>query len=404
LTCRICGAGVEPLLDLGIMPPANRLKRAPEESDAEFPLVLEFCGACRNLQLRDCLDEEMLYSNYFYMTPQSSSLERHYEMLSAHMTARGFLTERTDVLEIGSNRGAFLEYLKPSARSVQGVDPAENIAAVANQRGIKTTARFFSERLVDETGDALLSDLIITRHTFAHNKDPHSILRGIKKALRRNGVLLIENNYAGSMLEGGEFDQIYHEHMFYYSITSLSRLISMHGLRLIDVIMTPVHGGSFVAFIADEDSNHSIFPSVSPILESEASILTQDRFMAFADAARRVKTDLSELVGEIRAAGGRIMAYGATAKGATLLNYSGLSSPAIEAVADSTPGKLGFYVPKANVKIISEEEAFENAPDFFLLTAWNYQDELIRKARSRGVNRTRFIVPIPRVSLALEPA
>src|SRR2546427_202377 len=282
MTCRICSSATHTLLDLGESPPANSLKQSPDQPEESYPLVLEQCDRCGNVQLRDCVDARALYSQYLYMTPDSPSLTRHYTALEQHLTDRGVVRADATVLEIGSNTGMFLRHLQPRVRRVVGIDPAANICQVANASGIETVCDFFdagsAATLKDRFGhpDLIVGeampchnevgvpksiffdagsaatlkdrfghpDLIVARHCFAHNRDPHEILRGVTTLLDPQGHFLIENAYLLNTIENNEFDQIYHEHMFYYSIRSMQALLARHGMHIVDVLLVPVHGGS----------------------------------------------------------------------------------------------------------------------------------------------------------------
>src|SRR6266581_400377 len=247
MTCRICSSATRTLLDLGESPPANSLKQSPDQPEESYPLVLEQCDRCGNVQLRDCVDARALYSQYLYMTPDSPSLTRHYTALEQHLTDRGAVGPEAAVLEIGSNTGMFLRHLQPRVRRVIGVDPAANICRIANASGIETVCDFFdagsAATLKDRFGHP---DLIVARHCFAHNRDPHEMLRGVTTLLDPQGHFLIENAYLLNTIENTEFDQIYHEHMFYYSIRSMQALLARHGMHIVDVLLVPVHGGSIV--------------------------------------------------------------------------------------------------------------------------------------------------------------
>jgi SAM-dependent methyltransferase len=388
------------LLDLGAMPPANWLLEKRDSEVERFPLELEHCPACGNLQLRHCLGAETLYAHYYYVTPTSASLDRHYQWLKNVLFERGYANAASDVLEIGSNRGAFLRTLAKEVRSTIGVDPAANVVEIARRSGVETICAFFNADsagvLARERGFATL---IVARHCMAHNEWPQDMLAGVNAGLSPDGVLVIENNYAGQMVRDAEFDQIYHEHMFYYSLSSLSEMLKRSGFRAIDVELTTVHGGSIVCFAVREKSARQAHPRIARLLAQERVELSGQALDGFARRTVVIRDELRELVGELRAGGNRLAAYGATAKGATLLNFCGFTGADIYACADSTAIKQGRYIPGAGVPIVAEDVLLRAPPDYFLVTAWNYKDELIAKARSAGASDVKFIVPIPRVEI-----
>jgi hypothetical protein len=394
MSCRICSAPTREVLDLGESPPANWLKRAPDQDQASYPLVLEWCETCDNVQLRDTLSAEVLYRDYLYVTPDSAILEAHYATLLSYLLEHGYATPDSFVVEAGSNAGHFLRHISGSVGSILGVDPAERIAAEANAAGIPTISDFFSTRraasIVAERGKA---DLIVARHCLAHNKTPHEMLDAAAALLADDGHLLIENAYVVNTIENGEFDQVYHEHMFYFSVRSMTALLALHGMRLVDVMMSEIHGGSIV-FVAVPGADATV-ELIARHAAREELFLNAPAFARFAQRADQTKSELLTLVTELIGSGASVYTYGATAKGNTLLNYLGVTRSQIPFCVDSTPMKQGLFLPKSNIEIISEESAAQDPPDYYLLTAWNYQAEIIAKVRGAGNHSSKFIVPIP---------
>jgi hypothetical protein len=400
MACRICNNATKTVLDLGATPPANSLLTNKNDEIKLHSLVLEYCGSCGNLQLRDCLNSDDLYKHYFYVTPKSKTLDSHYDYLTSFLLSRDYVTRHSFVVEVGSNIGAYLKFIKPNVKSIMGIDPAENIAAEANKNGINTVCEFFGQdsaaRIKSTYGTA---DTIIARHCFAHNSSPHDLLRGVTALLSSNGTLVVENAYAVNTIEGNEFDQIYHEHMFYYSIQSMSKALAMHGLLLVDVLISLVHGGS-ICFIAKRaESNPTVMDSIETHLAYEKAVLNESSLLNFASNAYRLKLELTNHIKMLVASGKTIYTYGATAKGNTLLNFAGLTHKEIKYCVDSTDIKLNKFLPGSGIKIISEQDGVESPPDYYLLTAWNYKDEIITKVRNSGNYKTAFIVPFPKLSV-----
>lgn len=398
-SCRICGSHVRPILDLGSLPPANAFVREPNEDPGRFRLLIESCDSCANIQLHDCMSIVDLYDRYAYETPDSRMLTTHYQELGTWLTALGALTPDTFVLEVGSNVGAFLLHLKSSVRRVLGIDPARNIVAIAQAKGLETVCDFFDERSADAIRRAYgVPELIIARHCMAHNPDPHRMIAGAARLLSDAGTLVIENAYALKTLESNEFDQIYHEHMFYFTVRAMRTLLEQHDLRLTHVRMAKVHGGS-VVFIARRRAAHAPIETSVPEFEAREQETLPMLLGRFAENVAQTREQLRELVARLRAEGKRVCAYGASAKGNTLLNYVGLTHREIEYCIDTTPGKQGRYLPLSGIPILSEERGFGHPPDFLLLTAWNYRDEIIARIRERVGSSIRFILPIPRVHI-----
>lgn len=400
MACRICKNATKTVLDLGATPPANSLLSNPNDEIKFHPLVLEYCGSCGNLQLRDCLNSDELYKHYFYVTPKSKTLDSHYNYLTNFLLSRNYINNDSFVVEVGSNIGTFLQFIRPNVKSVIGIDPATNIVAEANKLGIDTICDFFGE----ESASAIknthgFADTIVARHSFAHNSSPHDLLRGVTALLSPTGTLVVENAYAVNTIEGNEFDQIYHEHMFYYSIQSMSKALELNGLVLVDVLISLVHGGS-ICFIAKRvESSPVVMDSVESHLVYEKNALNEASLLNFASNAYRLKLELTNYVKSLVERDKTIYTYGATAKGNTLLNFTGLNNKHIKYCVDSTSIKHGKFLPGSGIRIISEHESAESPPDFFLLTAWNYKDEIITKVRSTGNYESAFIVPFPKLSV-----
>jgi len=233
----------------------------------------------------------------------------------------------------------------------------------------------------------------------AHNPDPHLLISAASDLMTDDALLIIENAYALNTVQQNEFDQVYHEHMFYFSIQSMSALLALHGLHLVNSFLAPVHGGSIVFVAKRRCSTDDVSPAVNELLERELALLTPAAFRRFRANTESIRSSLRALVLDSVARGKSIYTYGATAKGNTLLNYVGLTREQIPFCADSTPVKQGKYLPQSLIRVVSEEEALASPPDYFLLTAWNYRDEIIAKVRGSGNDRSRFIVPVPFVEV-----
>jgi protein-L-isoaspartate O-methyltransferase len=398
MSCRICTANTKEVLDLGESPPANSLVPSADTDQTAYPLVLEWCDTCGNIQLRDCLDADVLYSDYLYVTPVSPMLSKHYEYLTNFLLQNNYLASDSNVMEIGSNAGYFLDHIKDKVGGIVGVDPAQQIAEMATASGIPTVVDFFNEqsaiRVAAEHGTP---NLVVARHCLAHNEWPQEMVKGAAAVLEDGGYFVVENAYAMNTIENTEFDQIYHEHMFYYSIRSMTEMLKRHGLTLVDVTMSLVHGGSVIFVARKGDGTTS--EAVRRYAQREELFLNDARFENFAEKTADIKASLIQLVDQLKEKGQTIYTYGATAKGNTLLNYVGLTRDQIPYCVDNTEMKQGKFLPKSGIEIISEEAALENPPDYFLLTAWNYQDEIITKVRAAGNYESQFIVPIPFVRI-----
>ena len=399
--CRICDADTFAVIDLGNHPFANNLAVAPELPVETFPLCLHVCQNCSAAQLCYCADDHALYDEYNYITPDSEMLREHYAHIVDFLKDHHYLGDHSHILEIGSNIGHFLAYVRPFVESVLGVDPARNISQMANQRGIHTLNTFFNadsaEHILQTHGQ---QDLIVARHCFAHNAKPGLILDGIVKLLSPEGVFLIENAYFLDTIRRFEFDQIYHEHMYYYNIRSIREIIKKYHLKLVDVYHSTIHGGTMMYLVQHESSPNTTSDRLRECLDQEKDMHQQEYYAAFLKRIESNKSHLQELLNRLIKAGKRIHAYGACAKSTTLLNYYGIDSALIPYIVDSTVTKHGKYIPIAGIKVISEEESQKMAPDYYLLTIWNYRDEVINKVRAWGNTHSRFILPHPEVEIS----
>tara|TARA_B100000029_G_C17535104_1_gene944613 strand:- start:497 stop:1729 length:1233 start_codon:yes stop_codon:yes gene_type:complete len=394
--CRLCNHLTREIVDLGTSPPANNFVDTIDEKVISFPLVVDFCDNCKCIQLRDCLDEEFLYSHYTYMTPDVDSLAKHYDNLINHLKLNLYITEKSKCLEIGSNNGLFLKQLSNKVQSVLGVDPASNIVKIANDSGVETINAFFdpttSKKIKADKGSM---DLVIARHMFAHNSKPEKILLGIKHLLNNEGIIMIENAYAIPTLQNGEFDQIYHEHMFYYTVRNMSNLLSGLGFDLIDVLDSKVHGGS-VGFIAAHKGAREINKKVKYYLSKEDDLLLEDKI--FKQFDQKIASIKSKVLCELErdySDKKTVAAYGATAKAFTMFSFLDLDDSKIKYCIDTSSTKIGKFFPIYNIKVVSEEYFRDDPVDTLLVTAWNYKEHIKSKSKTIFSSGTKLIFPLP---------
>ena len=396
LICRVCNNQTREVIDLGVSPAANNFVTSVEDHFKTYPLVVDFCDTCSCLQLRECLNEDELYKNYSYMTPDTVSQIDHYMGLISFLRDNSILNVNTNCLELGSNTGLFLKTLKPFVRNVLGIDPAENIASLANSDGIETIPKFFhleSARAIEQAYGQ--QDLIIARHMFAHNRDPKILLEGMVKLLSDKGSIVIENAYAIPTLEQGELDQIYHEHMFYFSVKSMQKLLDIFSLELTTLYQTSLHGGS-IAFIASRQGLRQTDKIIEEYIDKESCLFDNDMiFTEFNSKAQKLKERLLSVINEDLHLGKSIGAYGATAKSFTLFSYLGLDSNVIKYCVDTTPTKIGMIFPYFNIPVISEDQYKSNSVDTFLVTAWNYKEHILKKSETFMKKGTKLIFPLP---------
>jgi SAM-dependent methyltransferase len=361
---------------------------------------VEFCRTCGNLQLTYCVDAADLYDDYLYITPSSSSLEAHSVNLFYHMRAQGYLPDNAFMLEFGSNIGHFLLYAQGQVGRVLGIDPARAIVEMANARGVPTICEYFGPEVARQTvAEHGRASIVAGRHCAAHNADPHALVSGARLALADRGVFVMENAYGLNTILNGEIGQIYHEHMYYYTARSVQRLFARNGLELIDLLYADnVHGGSMVFFGAPAGTR-PVRPIVAATIARETAILNDALLDLLPQTLERWRTETRALLDRFRASGRSVWMYGGSAKAATFINAVGITEEDIRFCADSTPEKLGLFLPGTGIEIRSESEAIAARPDYYLITAWNYRNELIAKVRAGGNLHSGFAVPFPEVQV-----
>ena len=402
--CRVCGAeNWHTYLDLGHVPLANSFMSDPSGPERAFPLVLMSCRVCRLMSLTHVVDAGDLYDHYFYVSSPSRVIHAHMAGLAWHFERELGLDNESLVVEIGSNNGDQLSKFEPFGCSLLGVDPAQNIAAQARARGIDTLAEFFTAdvagRVRAEGGTA---DLILARHVIAHVDDLHDLVTGVRDLLSPDGLFALEVPYLVELMARRSFDTMYHEHLSYFLVGTLRRLLEQSGLRVIDVTQFDVHGGSIVLTAALEDSRHETnVDSVDTKIAAEVGLGlycddTYDEFATVVDDLRRsLRTSLCELTD----AGYSVAGYGASAKGVTLLSTSHIPPATLEFCSDTTPEKQGTWIPRLGIPVVSPQEARARRPDVYVLLAWNYRDEILANETEFLDAGGRFLVPIPEPEL-----
>ena len=397
--CRASGStALVPVLDLGETPLANALPTdaGPGESEPRFPLGLVFAPESALLQLTHSVPPEVLFRDYVYFSSFSDGMLKSAEALVERLASGRALGGRSLALEIASNDGYLLQYYRQRGVPVLGIEPAANIAAVAEERGIPTRCEFFGIELARRlAADGVRADVVHANNVLAHVPDLNGFAEGLRLVLAARGVAVIEVPYVRDMLDHCEFDTIYPEHLFYFSLTALHRLFAPHGLAVTDVERIPIHGGSLRVFVSHAGVAPS--PAVQELLEQERDwgVAEPSVYLEFADRVERLRRDLRAELARLKRAGGRIAAYGAAAKGSTLLNYCGIGTETIDYVVDRSTVKQGRYMPGVRLRIDSPSRLLEDQPDYLLVLAWNFADEIIAQQSEYRRRGGRFILPVP---------
>ena len=404
-TCRSCGGlKLEMILSLGRTPLANSLLTAdqldrPEET---YPLDLVFCPACTLVQIPQTVPPEKLFREYLYFSSFSDTMLDHARTLAHRVTQTSGLHPGSLVIEIASNDGYLLQYYKASGVPVLGIEPATNIARVARERGIDTVCEFFGEDLaVELKRGGRQADVIHANNVLAHVADLNGFVAGLQTLLKDQGLAIIEVPYVKEMIDHCEFDTIYHEHLCYFSLTALEKLFRRHGLQIVNVESLPIHGGSLRVFLAKQAAIDREAAAVDRMLREEkdwgvASLASYQKFAGKVEALRR---QLRDKLSELKTQGRLIAAYGASAKGSTLLNYFGIGKDQLEFVVDRSPVKQGLFTPGTHLPIYSPDKLLELRPDYVLLLTWNFAAEILGQQAEFRRGGGRFIIPIPEVTV-----
>ncbi len=397
--CRSCGAReLEAILSLGETPLADALVEAArlEEPEPFYPLEIAFCASCSLVQLLQTVSAETLFTqDYPYYSSFSDALVEHARLNAERLIDAERLGEHSLVVELASNDGYLLRHFAKQGVPVLGIDPAEGPARAAQEAGIPTLRAFFDRDLAAcLVAEGKRADVVLANNVLAHVPDLNGFVAGIGLLLEPHGVAVIEAPYVRDLIDRCEFDTIYHEHHCYFSVTALRELFARHGLVLSRVEHYPVHGGSLRLFVRREgEPDETVRGYLAD--EAEHGLVAAGYYRDFAARVAGVKEGLLALLAALKAEGARIAAYGAAAKGATLLNYVGVGTETIDYVVDRNVHKQGRYMPGVRLPIADPARLLSDRPDYVLLLAWNFADEILAQQDAYRRAGGRFIVPVP---------
>lgn len=405
-SCRFCGATLHhTFVDLGMSPLCESYVSAERlnQMEAFYPLHVYVCDGCFLVQLLEYVSPEHIYSDYAYFSSYSDTWLQHAQTYTDMIVERFHIGAGAQVVEIASNDGYLLQYFAQKEIPVLGVEPAANVAAVAREKGIPTVVKFFGEKTARELiTDGKQADLLLGNNVLAHVPDLNDFVGGMKILLKPQGVITMEFPHLMRLVEGNQFDTIYHEHFSYLSFLTVGKIFAAHGLTLFDVEEIPTHGGSLRIYARhSEDTSKVIESRVAELQnrEEKAGFTCLDHYFSFAEKVKETKRKLLDFLITTKRQEKSIAGYGAPGKGNTLLNYCGVRTDFLDYVVDRSPYKQGKFLPGTHIPIFHPDKIRETKPDYVLILPWNLKSEVIEQVSYIREWGGRFVVPVPEVEV-----
>ena len=406
MKCRSCGSeSLAEFVNLGRTPPANNLinKEKLHQPDEWFPLLINVCEQCFLVQTQDFIAPSDIFTpDYVYFSSYSSSWTQHAEKFVTEAIDKLNLKQDSFVVEIASNDGYLLQFVKKNGLRCLGIEPADETAAVAVSKGIDVLNDFFSYevglKVSNHYGKA---DLIVANNVLAHVAEPLNLLRGIHVLLKKTGVASIEFHSIKELMKRMSIDTIYHEHFSYYSLTSFKKLVEITGLKVVDVEEIETHGGSLRVLVARDDSRNDVTKSVNRLLAIEKSMGLKkiETYKRFANDVSKIKTECLNFLSKAKAEGYKVVGYGAAAKCSTILNYVGISKDYIPFIADKSSQKVGKHIPGCRIPIVDVKTLVEFEPDYVIIFPWNIKEEIIAELKNKLLKPVKFFQLTPEITL-----
>ena len=397
--CRSCQEkDLEIFLDLGLKPPSDRIlsKEMLNQKEAFYPLEVAFCSHCGLVQILETLPPEELFTEgYEYYSSFIPALLKHSRENVLEIIHSRQLGEKNLVVELASNDGYLLKNYVEAGIPVMGIDPAPGQVKAATEKGVPTIEAFFTKELALRLhNEGKRADVVHANNVLAHVADTNGFVEGIRILLKDSGIAVIEVPYIGELIDHCEFDTIYHEHLCYFSVTALDHLFRRHALFLNDIEQIPIHGGSLRLFV---EKKEAVSEKVVRLLDEEArrKMDSIEYYRDFTQRVERLRKDLADLLHSLKNQGKSIAAYGAAAKGTMMINYVDVGTDIIDYVVDRNIHKHGKYMPGKHIPIFDTDKLTREMPDYVLILAWNFADEIMQQQTAYRQKGGRFILPVP---------
>lgn len=400
--CRVCKKNdFTKVFNFGPTPLANEFLKKEQIDGGElfFPLEVYFCNNCSFLTLGHVVDPTILFGNYVYVSSTSKVFINHFKDFASLIFSRFKLKSKSLIIDIGSNDGILLKPFKALRARVLGIEPAKHIAKLANNEGIETIQEFFSVRLAEKiTREKGQARVVTATNVFAHIDGLDEVIMGLKTLLDKDGVFIMEAPYLVDFFKNCYFDLVYHEHLSYWSINSLILLFKRFSMEVFDVEKVAVHGGSIRVFVKNKNGMHKRKKRVDEFLNLEKKGRLQDvrTYLNFQRRVENNRVKLLDLLTALKAKNKKMAAYGAPAKGNTLLNYFGIGSEILDYVVDDSPWKQGLYTPGKRIPVVSSKILYKDKPDYLLILAWNFAGSIMKMHNKYKKLGGKFIVPVPK--------
>ena len=399
MECRVCkSSNLYEFCSLGDQPLANSFIRKDDRAKKEpkFHLILNYCARCGMVQLNDVVPPKLMFENYLYIPSASQTRIKHFNELSEMLIRSLHATEDDLVVDIGSNDGSLLEQFMKFGVRILGVDPSVNLAKIAELKGITTINDFFNRKIAGKIAKKYgMAKIVTATNVFAHVDDIHEFVKGIETLLADDGWFVIEFPYLVDFIENCEFDTVYHEHLSYFAVRPLLTLFENTTLEIFSIKKMGLDGGSIRVFVRKKSKGATQYHEINKLVEKELSLKlnTREPYRRFAKDVLERKRTFKKLLKTLRGKKNKIVGYGAPAKGNTFLNYCNVSADDIAYVVDSTPYKQGLFLPGSHIPIYHENKIYSDTPDYIILLAWNFADEIMNKNASLRKKGVKFILP-----------